>query len=305
MSCLLRWLYLATSLLLSACASAPGAPAQLPPAPLQGLSLQSAAATRNIDLSQPLSGSSLAAIAVFTNPDLVALRAGEGVADAQVFAAGLYPDPTFFLGLDSPLNGTDTTTAFALGIGFDFAALARRPSALRGAQANLDSVRLDIAWSEWLTGENARLLAARVAHLHQIKSLTSQLRALADDDAQRALAAVSRGDLPAAALDTSRLAAADAADRDRSAQLQLRSAELELNRLLGLDPAEQLILAPPLTPPVGRYTDRDLLQEAVAARTDLAALRAAYEGSRRRRGQRASRPLPAACIGHQCPARHQ
>jgi len=279
MSRFLPGLSLVSALLLGACASEPGTPPPLPAAPPQGQSLAAAAAGQVIDLSQPLGGNSLAAIAVLTNPDLVALRAGEGVAEAQVFAAGLYPDPTFSLGVDVPANGVDTTTAFALGVGFDFAALARRPSDIRGAQANLDTVRLDIAWSEWLTGEQARLLAARVAHLRRIKTLTAQLRALADGEVARALPAVSRGDLPATSLEASRLAAADAADRDRSVELQLRGAELELNRLLGLDPAQQLQLAAP-TPPLATIPPAgDLFQAAVATRTDLAALRAAYQGS--------------------------
>ena len=272
------WLALSAALLLSACAGQPATPEPLPRVPAPGLSLATAAASQAIDLSQPLSADAVAAIAVFTNPDLIALRSGEGVAEAQVFAARLYPDPTFSAGFDVPTNGVNTSTAFALGLGFDFAALARRPSAMRGAQANLEAVRFDIAWSEWLTGEQARLLATRIAHLHDIKALTSQLRTIADEEVARALPAVARGDLPATALDSSRLAAADAAERDRGAELQLRNAELELNRVLGLDPAQQLRLAPAALP-LARIPDRARLEQAVAARADLAALRAAYQGS--------------------------
>ena len=272
------WLALSAALLLSACAGQPATPEPLPRVPAPGLSLATAAASQAIDLSQPLSADAVAAIAVFTNPDLIALRSGEGVAEAQVFAARLYPDPTFSAGFDVPTNGVNTSTAFALGLGFDFAALARRPSAMRGAQANLEAVRFDIAWSEWLTGEQARLLATRIAHLHDIKALTSQLRTIADEEVARALPAVARGDLPATALDSSRLAAADAAERDRGAELQLRNAELELNRVLGLDPAQQLRLAPAALP-LARIPDRARLEQAVVARADLAALRAAYQGS--------------------------
>jgi len=273
-----RMLALVATVLLGACAGEPPAPQPLPVAPPRGPSLAAVAATQSIDLSQPLSAESLAVIVVFANPDLIALRAGEGVADAQVFAAGLYPDPSFFFGFDSPLNGVDTSTAFAFGASYDFAALARRTSAMRGAQANLDAVRLDIAWSEWLTGEQARLLATRISHLREIKTLTHRLRVLAQEEVARALPAVARGDLPSASLETSRLAAADAADRDRGAQLQLRNAELDLNRLLGLDPKEQLALTPP-APLGGIPPEQDLFEYAVATRADLAALRAAYAGS--------------------------
>lgn len=247
----------------------------LPQAPL----LTMVAATQAIDLSQPLSVDSLAAIAVYTNPDLIALRAGEGVAEAQVFAAGLFPDPSFSFGLDDPLNGVDVSSALLIGLGIDFAALARRPAALRGAQADLDAVRLDIAWSEWLTGEQARLLAVRVAHLRQIKTLTAQLQQLASTELDRNLRAASRGDVSAASLEASRLAAADAADRDRSVELQLRTAELDLNLLLGIEPSQQLRLATPPALVEALPSEQALYQCALATRADLAGLRAAYEGS--------------------------
>jgi len=268
-----------TALLLSGCATEPSAPEPLPAAPPQPLSLAAIAATQPIDLSRPLSGESVAAIAVFSNPDLIALRAGQGVAEAQVFAAGLYPDPSFSFGLDTPLNGVDVSSGLFMGLGIDFATLAHRPAALRGAQAHLETVRFDIAWSEWLTGEQARLLATRVIHLRQIKTLTHQLQELADGELERRLRAASRGDLAAASLEGSRLAAADAADRNRAAELQLRTAELDLNRLLGVVPATQLRLA--LAP--GAVNDipseQALYVCAVATRADLAALRAAYQGS--------------------------
>ncbi|MEZ5571223.1 MAG: hypothetical protein R3E64_04290 [Halioglobus sp.] len=265
--------------LLQACAQVPVEPQPLPPAAPLAAPLADVAATQNIDLSLPLSADALAAIAVYSNPDLNALRVAQGVAEAQVFAAGLFPDPTFTFGLDAPLNGDKVSSALFLGLGMDFAALAGRPAAMRGAQANLESVRFDIAWSEWLTGEQARLLALRIAYLRQIRALTAQLRTLADAEVEHSLHAAVRGDVPESALQGRRLAAADAADRDRSAQLQLRTAELELNRLLGIAPQEQLQLAAPPQPTEQLLSLQALYQLAVSTRTDLMALRAAYEGS--------------------------
>ncbi|RIJ15789.1 hypothetical protein D1227_13880 [Henriciella mobilis] len=224
--------------LLSGCAITGSTPDSLPLATDSGLTLDVAAGSQDVDLSGPLGPDALAVIAVFTNPDLKALRASAGVAQAQVFAAGLYPDPTFSLGFDLPLNGTGLVPALGAGLGYDFAALARRPSTLRAARANQERLRYDIVWAEWLTGEQARLLAARISHLRGIKTQTEALRRYADDELKRALRAASRGDLPPASLETRRLAATDAADRDRTAELQLRSAELDLNRVLGIDPVE-------------------------------------------------------------------
>ena len=74
--------------------------------------------------------------------------------------------------------------------------------------------------------EQARLLATRIAHLHDIKALTSQLRTIADEEVARALPAVACGDLPATALDSSRLAAirrGRAVPRRRTAIAQRRT----------------------------------------------------------------------------------
>ncbi len=46
-----------------------------------------------IDFSKPLTPKELSVLAVLVSPDLKALRAKEGVANAQVFDAGLLPDP--------------------------------------------------------------------------------------------------------------------------------------------------------------------------------------------------------------------
>ncbi len=77
----------------------------------------------------------------------------------------------------------------------------------------------------------------------------------------------------------SRLAAADAANRDRTVELQLRGAELELNRLLGIDPEVQLRLVSPAAASALIPSAHVLFQAALASRTDLKGLRAAYQGS--------------------------
>ncbi len=284
--------------LVSGCASVPLAASRAPDVPATAGSLQDVAASQSIDLASPLSPDTLAAIAVYTNPDLQALRAQEGVAEAQVFAAGLFPDPTFSVGFDTPLNGTGLITALSAGLGYDFAALARRPSDIRIAQARLESLRNDIVWAEWLTGQQARLNAVRVAHLNVIGTLTADLRRLASEELIRALSASSRGDLPAASIEARRIGASDAAERDRTNQSRLQLAQLELNRVLGIDPAEKLSLALPADPPVVVPPVTDLFQTAIADRPDFAALRAGLDGSNaaQRQAALAAYPLPAISI---------
>jgi hypothetical protein len=65
-----------------------------------------------IDLTQPLDLNAIAVIAVVASPDLKAQRARAGVADAQVFAARLLPDPTLGAGIDFLLSGPDPMDRF-------------------------------------------------------------------------------------------------------------------------------------------------------------------------------------------------
>lgn len=227
-----------------------------------------------IDLAAPLGADDLARIAVLTNPELQAMRAREQVASAQVFAAGLLPDPGFSLSADLPRGGANLVTALTASLGMDLAAVLARPRLVAARRADRDAVRMDIAWAEWLTAEQARLLATRVTHLRAIRTLTRRYRTLADADLARAEAAAARGDLDGTALGARRLTAAGAADRDRSAEQQLQTAAGDLDKVLGVDPSTRIELAPAAAP-VQRLPDAGaLFQQAVAARADLAGLRA-------------------------------
>lgn len=274
-----RIIAVASLMLLGGCAIDP---AELPPLPgpeAQGLLLDELGGSAQINLGAPLAPGDLAAIAILTNPDLKALRTRSQVAEAQVFSAGLYPDPRFSFGFEEALSGAGLVTALASSLGADIADMAKRPYAKRSAQAGLEAVRYDIVWAEWLTGEKARLLATRIAHLQEIKSLTATMRSLSASELDHALAAVSRGDLPASGLETRRLSAADAAERDRSAESALFAASFDLNRLLGLDPEEHIEIAVPSSPPARRVDSSVLFLTAVAHRADLAGMRASYIGA--------------------------
>ncbi|HEY1072068.1 TolC family protein [Brevundimonas sp.] len=80
-----------------------------------------------VDLSGPLTPDQLGLIAVLANPDIRAQRARLGVADAQVFDAGLLPDPQFSFSLDHPVSGPGLVDAVAAGLGLDTSSLYARP----------------------------------------------------------------------------------------------------------------------------------------------------------------------------------
>lgn len=230
-----------------------------------------------IDLTAPLGLDALAAIAVLLNPDLRSQRARVGVAEAQAFDAGLFPDPQFSASLDRPQSAPMLVDALAASLGLDTSAFYLRPQRLRSARAAERQARRDLAWLEWQTGNQAGVLAARIQGLETNLDLTREAEALSASILDRSLAALARGDLSATDVEPRRIAEADAADRLRVAERDLAAARLELNAVLGLSPATPLQLtrleAPsPCLPPVATLVDR-----ALAQRLDLQALRAGYE----------------------------
>jgi len=265
------------SIATTGCSTLQGTSAPEPAAEDRNVGAQRATSALNIDLSVPLSPDQLAAIAVLTNPDLIALRAREGVADAQVFAAGLYPDPSFSFSADQPRNAVGLTTALAGSLGIDLATLVQRPYRQELARQNRTQVRLDIAWSEWLTGEQTRLLAVRVARLRDIRVHTQLLRDMSQNSLESVLNAAGRGDMSASGLEAYRLAAADAADRDRNVEMRLSTAESDLNRGLGLAPQERLQLDAGAQRDASISDADGLFVSALETRADLVAMQAGID----------------------------
>lgn len=274
--------------LLSACASYH--PAPLDPVSTQALAqpdeaMLAAAAARlqhprlqplAIDFSRPLTPDALAVIAVVANPDLKAARAKAKVADAQVFAAGLLPDPQISGGFDKLLSGPDAFNGWAAQIAFDLIALRDRSVVVQGQRAARRQARLDLAWQEWQIAGQARLLAARIGGLQDVLVLDTQTRTRTDAALTRALQAAARGDIHADEVETRRLAAADAADRTRTAEKDLDAARLDLNKLLGLQP--QTIVPVAAAPSPLRVLDAGtLFATARRERLDLLALQAGYD----------------------------
>lgn len=231
----------------------------------------------SIDLSEPLTPDQLAVIAVIANPDLRSLRARVGVAEAQVFASGLLPDPQFSFSLDRPVAAPQLVSAIASGLGMAISSFATRPAQREIARAAREQIRLDLAWREWQVAGQARLLAARVRGFEQVYRLTLDASRAASDTLTRTLRAVGRGDLSAGDLDARRISAADLADRARTAERDLQAARLDLRAVIGVSPTVEVAVAD-LPPPRRAAPDSaGLIERAYTQRLDLAALRAGYD----------------------------
>lgn len=230
----------------------------------------------DIDLAAPLSLDAISALAVVNNPDLVALRARAGVSGAQVFAAGLLPDPTISIGTNKVLSGPDTILDISGALGFDINSLRTRAVRRELAVAQDRQVRLDLAWAEWQTAGQANIQAVRIIRLERIVELARASRNSAQSLAARISGAAARGDIAGDRLQAANLAAASANEALRIAENDLTAARGDLRKLLGLPPDYPLALADPpaFAPPPLADT---LFSLARVNRTDLAALRAGYD----------------------------
>jgi outer membrane protein TolC len=237
--------------------------------------------TLAFDLSDGVDIDEAAVIAVVNNPGLRALRAGYGVADAQVFAAGLFPDPQISLGSDKPTNQTDTQVrAFSLGIGYDLGAVLTRNPTQAAATAAAEQVRLDVVWQEWQVAQQVRIAATR--YRTQARKL-EVLRTARDRFAARAEAsmkALGEGDLTVDVAGTDLSALLDGGSRLYQLELQHSDTAHELNGLLGLRPEVALpLIGADTAPEMPADIDVAAIEER---RPDLLALRAGYESQEAR-----------------------
>lgn len=228
-----------------------------------------------IDLAAPLDANAIGLIAVLENSDLKAMRAKAGITTAQAFAARLLPDPTLNVSYDRLLAGPDSLDNLASQLVQDIALLRSRKVLAAQGRAQVEQVRLDLAWAEWQTAGAARLQAVRVVALERAVELGRASKQSAQGLLDASLRAALRGDLPGDQVQANRLAALDAADKLRTNEAALVTARGELARLLGLPPGTRLILAD-VAPVPAPLDPARLFEVARTRRSDLQALQAGY-----------------------------
>ena len=235
-----------------------------------------AAAGQGIDFQQPLTGTEVAQIAVMLNPNLRALRAERGVAQAQVFAAGLLPDPQLSLSADLPSNVSQGYfNAYGIGLQWNLASLFTRSTRLAAARAQRRSVQYQVAWQEWMLANQARIQARRWYYLHQQETLAAAATQVSTQLYQVAQENLQQGDTTISSATLRQIAYLDSQDQQLALQRQLSKARLQLNQTLGLPPDFRVQVASPrplgAIPPVSQ-----LVALAIQHRLDLRALRAGY-----------------------------
>jgi outer membrane protein TolC len=254
---------------------------RLPPAP--------------IDLHAPLSELDLARLALVASPDLAAMRRQVGVAEAQVFAAGLLPDPQLTLSLDHP-DDASLVNGLTGALGFDLAALFSRGAALSKGRHELERVHNDVAWNEWLQINQVRTLVRRIAYLEAQARVAADAAAATRRVYELNRRALQQGDAKLDDTSLYQVGYLDARDRQLALERAIATTRVELNALVGLAPDTPLLLAPPPAPrPIAAVAALGLPGRYLRERFDLLALREGYaaQESELRRATRASLPLPS------------
>ena len=229
-----------------------------------------------IDFTKPLNAKELAVMAVLISPDLQAIRSKEGVAQAQVFNAGLLPDPQFAYTYARPLQSiAGLTNLYTYGINWDIGALVTTQTNLKVVKAVAQQTRYDVAWQEWLVANQTELLASRIYFIKQ------QLRVARNaTQSAKQILDITESNLKKhnTTIDEFGLRQAtylDFLDQVTSLERLLKRTILQLNQILGLRPSENIALnVKPIILP--RLNAEELFTEAQVYRLDLLALQAGY-----------------------------
>ena len=231
-----------------------------------------------IDPADGLDPIEVAILAVLNSSDLEAKRAALGVNGAQVFAAGLLPDPQISVSFDHPTAGPDTQNAYGVSPSLDVAALIARSGARRGARFTARQADLDLLWAEWGTAQQARQLAETVLADEGRAVHLSKVADAAGDRYARSSRALQRRDVTLQTAAADLAVKLDAQTQLAAARRDAQKARRDLNALLNLDAAVVLPLAQGQA--LATY-ETATLRQALAAlpdrRPDLLALRAGYD----------------------------
>lgn len=230
-----------------------------------------------IDFNKALTVQQLALLTVITNPDLKALRAKNSVASAQVFEAGLLPDPQFTPLYEIPISsGVGVTPAYAFGLNWDIGSVVTKSLRESAAEFMRQQVHYDVAWQEWMTANQAELLATHVYYLQQQISLIEQETTASKTYLDVLKVNLANHNLKADEFNQQQSNFLDLQDQLLMARRLLDKTKLQLNQIVGLPPTAiiQLQINPNQTLP--HLNESALFTYARHNRLDLLALQAGY-----------------------------
>lgn len=233
-----------------------------------------------VNLRNGVSPEEAATLAVIMNPTLRADRDRRGLATAQVIAAGVLPNPQISYGRDYVIGGNTagTVTAFGLSGSWEITSLITLLPKMEAARANLRSVDLNVAWSEWQTAQAARLAAYRVIALREQLAAAQQADAALRQNIAALEKAVQLHEKTVLDLSAAQSTSQDAHLTALSIAQELASQRIELNRAMGLPPDTEIEVTggqlPSLLHPPSEH---DLDANLESRRLDMLGLKQGYK----------------------------
>ena len=273
------WILVCSALMLTACASYTPRPltdeSSLRPSIDRGATSNKTpqAQVKALTLDQ------VAMLAVLNDPDLKAKRQQSGVARAQLYAAGLFPDPQLSYNLDHP-TGSDPglVNAFGVALGYDIAPLISRGARIQGERAATRQVDLQLLWEAWQVSQQARILAVRWVEEEKQSQILERMRTLHRDRYHYSADSLRQGDVTLDTTGTDLTALLDSLSQINQLEQTHNDTEHRLRLLLGLQPDAPLAIELPAAPePVTRQALQSALTNVAQRRPDLLALQAGYQ----------------------------
>ena len=242
-------------------------------------SLKSSQGSHEINLTDGLDITEVATLAVLNNPDLKVRRAQYEVAGAQVFSAGLLPDPQLSTGLDKPTGNTSgLVNAWNAGLGYDIIPLITRQARINSEQGFQQKVQLELLWQEWQVVQQARSLVVRYQLEEQRLSLLRAMHDLYQIRYQHSKKGMSQGNITLDVNGTDLTALIDTLSQITSLEQAHNRTRYELNLLLGIRSGSSINLAKlPTIIPLERAVIQSQLDILSDVRPDLLALKAGYQ----------------------------
>jgi outer membrane protein TolC len=227
---------------------------------------------------QKLTLDDITMLAVRNNPDLVAARQQRGVAQAQVLAAGILPNPVVSGSYGFLIGGPGTTAALTAGLSQDLKSLVTLSSTRAAAAHSARNIDAQLLWQEWQTMGKVRLLAVDLMEGDKLRRLIEENATQLQDLLSRNRDALAQGDTTLTALVPDLSAQASARRQQDDLERLQSTRRRDLNVLLGLAPLAALPLSQTLdVPPVdiGKITQQ--LVDLPDRRPDLVALQLGYQ----------------------------
>ncbi len=234
---------------------------------------------RVVNTADGLDLTEVAIIAVLNNPDLQAERAKQSLAGAQLFAAGLLPDPHISASLTLPTGNTNgAVNAWGLGLGYDIIPLITRQARIDSRRQAQIQVNLHLLWQEWQVMLQAKTLTVRYTLELKKIELLQKAEKLCRHRYESSSVALRSGDITLDGNNRDLTALLTMSNRLNQVEQIHNQTRHQTTMLLGLAPDVELhCILSPQSDLLSRATAGKDLHSLQKRRPDLLALQAGYQ----------------------------